>query len=179
MEGMRDIYQEMVDEKNTRLDSWNKSKKDINSRRKRVNRTKNGDIGFSIRSWSMWWFSSGENIGDEHGSHIDEEEGTVSFDRPCVVISQPKMLKESGYNKVTILPITSFKGQKERPSYVGIKSSDYAKGKMSVGLKKDSYIICSEPRTIDIKRFTDKIAEQLSDDDRQKVKDKLKEYIEF
>lgn len=125
--GYDDILKKMRDESNTRFDEWNVEKKNLHHYQKRPNRNDKGEIIFGIKSWSMWWFHAGENIGDEHGSHIDETTSRHSFKRPCVIISQPKQLKETGNNKVIILPFTSIKGQKERPYHVKILASNYPK----------------------------------------------------
>lgn len=174
-----DISKKMNQEAIERFNTWNKQKQELHLKKQRINRDKKGNIGFGIKTWSMWWFYSGQNIGDEHGAHIDDD-GKMGLMRPCIVISQPKQLKETSNNKVIIIPLTSKKEtQVIRPFYVELKAKMYPQSDKFKGLEKDSYAICNEFRTIDIKRFISKITEKMLDEDIKKIKEKLNEYIDI
>ena len=145
------------DDKNNRLDSWNKKKKTIDQRIN-INHKKDGSVKFRIPPWSLWWFEVGENIGSETSCHFSKDKLTTL--RPCIVMSSNNFNHATYNKKVIVMPITSKKENgKVKHFHYELKSKDYQSfydkkhRKKYLGLEKDSLVICNDIKTIDTKRL--------------------------
>jgi len=179
--GSKDILKDMVNKTNERLDKWNIEKKEINQKKETVNKSDVGRVKFDIMPWTIWWFIAGENIGRELGSHVDIDDN-YSFRRPCIVISKLKSLKDTDHNIITILPMST------KSDGIGIykkfihklEAKKYLKtSRINKGLKKDSYVVCHQLKTIDTKRLLSQVTTRILDDDIAEIKEKVKDYIDL
>lgn len=164
-----------------RLDAWNEEKKQIVHKKETVNKTEVGKVKFDIMPWTIWWFTVGENIGRELGSHISED-STFNFRRPCIVISKLKSLEDTDHNIITILPMsTKSDGIGIHKKYIHkLESIKYPKtSKINKGLKTDSYVVCHQMKTIDTKRLLTQQTTRILDEDVAEIKNKMNKYLDL
>ena len=180
MKTARQIEQEMKNEINARLNSWHREKKEIVHKPHPVNKKPTQEKLFDIKPWTIWWYDSGENVGFETGSHVNAD-GSFFFNRPCIVISKINTQLESDHCLVTILPMSS---QRERnirnKRYLHmLKAENYPKDGKLKGLKKDSYVLCHQIKTIDTKRLKGMNTKRINEDDIKSIREKMKNYIDI
>ena len=87
--------------------------------------------------------------------------------RPCLIISS-NTFNHCRANLVTILPITSI--DKKIPSHVGVDSNES-------GLRKKSFIICEQPRTISKQRLLGTAANTISEDTMETVETNVRHLL--
>lgn len=178
--GIENIEKAMIKEADNRFDEWNAKKKLI-SRKKPVNKNDTNKVIFDIMPWTIWWFEAGENVGHELGTHIDHNANTYRFNRPCLVISKLKSLKDTDDSVVTVIPLsTKSEGIGIHKKYVHLlEATKYPKGDRLKGLSKDSYAICHQIKSIDTKRLISMVHKRINDDDITAIQHKIKKYIDL
>lgn len=178
--GSKNIFKEMVDEQNQRLDQWNEIKKVVNQKKETVNKDEVGKVKFDIKPWTIWWFEAGENVGRELGSHLNID-NTCNFRRPCIVISNSKSLADTDHNIITILPMSSKSSELSinKKFIHKLEALKYSKIGGLKGLKKDSYVVCHQMKTIDTKRLITQVTKRILDEDITQIKEKIKYYIDL
>ena len=181
MDMPKNILKDMENDVNIRLDEWYIEKKEISHKKETVNKREVGTVKFDIMPWTIWWFKVGENIGRELGSHVDRNQ-KFNFNRPCIVISKLKSLKDTDHNIITILPMST------KSDGIGIykkfiyklEATKYPKqSRINNGLKKDSYVVCHQMKTIDTKRLISQVTTRILDEDIVKIKEKINMYLDF
>lgn len=179
LKGIAQIENEIKDAINTRLDSWHLKKKEIIHKPYPINKNSMQQVVFDIKPWTLWWFESGENIGREIGSHVNDD-NTFFFSRPCIIISNVKSLKDTDNNIVTILPMsTKSQGIGINKSYIHkLEKEKYTKKGKFKGLKVDSYVICHQIKTIDTKRLIQMVHERITEEDIEAIRINIKKYID-
>jgi mRNA-degrading endonuclease toxin of MazEF toxin-antitoxin module len=171
----------LINEQNERLDQWNNIKKVVNQKKETVNKSIVGKVKFDIMPWTIWWFEAGENVGRELGSHTDIN-NNYNFRRPCLVISKLKSLEDTDHNIITILPMsTKSDGLGIHKKFIHkLEEKNYPKtSRFNKGLKKDSFVVCHQIKTIDTKRLLSQITTRILDEDINCVKSKIKSYIDL
>ncbi|MFW2585557.1 type II toxin-antitoxin system PemK/MazF family toxin [Aliarcobacter butzleri] len=178
--GTKQIEKEMKDSINARLEAWHIKKKEITNKTHPVNKYPNQRIIFDIKPWTLWWFEAGENIGKEIGSHVNED-NSYFFNRPCIIISTIKSLKDTDDSIVTILPMsTKSSGIGIHKHYVyKLEKEKYPKKGKFKGLKVDSYVICHQIKTIDTKRLIQMVHERIEEEDIKAIKINMRKYIDI
>lgn len=177
---IKDLEKECKEEINNRLDQWNTKKKEIVHKPHPINKKPTQERLFDIKPWTLWWHISGENIGRELGSHVNHDE-TFLFNRPCIIVSKVNSQVDSDHTLVTILPMSSkSEGVGRQKKY--IHKLDYTKypknGKLK-GLKKDSFVVCHQIKTIDTKRLTGMITHRIEENDIESIRTIMKNYIDI
>ena len=181
MDMPENILKTMENDIDDRLDTWHIEKKEISHKKETVNKTEVGKVKFDIMPWTIWWFKAGENIGRELGSHVNRDQ-TFNFNRPCIVISKLKSLKDTDHTIVTILPMsTKSDGIGIHKKFIHkLESINYPKKtRINKGLKKDSYIVCHQIKTIDTKRLISQVTTRILDEDIVSVKEKMNMYLDL
>lgn len=175
-----DIIQEMKDIVCKRLDDWNSKKKEITNKNNPVNKDTLNKVLFDIKSWSIWWFEAGENIGIETGTHVNNDD-SYFFNRPCIIVSKSKTQHDTDHSIVTILPMsTKSEGISLHKKYLHkLEASKYPKNKRLKGLKKDSYVIGHQIKTIDTKRLITQVTNRIEEDDIASIRNIMKKYIDI
>ena len=156
-------------------------KKEISHKKETVNKREIGTVKFDIMPWTIWWFKVGENIGRELGSHVDTNQ-EFNFNRPCIVISKLKSLKDTDHNIVTVLPMsTKSDGIGIHKKFIHkLESEKYPKqSRINKGLKRDSYVVCHQIKTIDTKRLISQVTTRILDEDIVEIKDKMNMYLDL
>jgi len=181
MDMPEDILKDMENDVNIRLDEWHIEKKEISHKKETVNKREVGTVKFDIMPWTIWWFKVGENIGRELGSHVDQNQ-KFNFNRPCIVISKLKSLKDTDHNIITILPMST------KSDGIGIykkfihklEAVKYPKqSRINKGLKKDSYVVCHQMKTIDTKRLISQVTTRILDEDITEIKERMNMYLDL
>lgn len=180
MEFPKNILKDIKAQVNKRLDEWHIKKKEITHKNNPVNKYDNQKVIFDIMPWTLWWYNAGENIGRELGSHVNKDD-SFFFNRPCIVISKLKSLKDSDHTLVTILPMsTKSEGIGINKNYVHkLEKEKYKKDGKLKGLKEDSYVICHQIKTIDTKRLIQMVHKRINDDDIEHIRNNMKDYIDL
>lgn len=178
--GIENIEKAMIKEVDERFDEWNNKKKTI-SKKKPVNKDDRNKVILDVMPWTIWWFEAGENIGYELGTHVDHHHNTYKFNRPCIVISKLKSLKDTDDSVVTVLPMsTKSEGVGIHKKYVHLLEAEkYPKNGRFKGLSKDSYVICHQIKSIDTKRLISMVHKRINDDDVESIQHKIKKYIDL
>lgn len=175
------MEKEAKDEINKRFDDWHIQKQEINEKKETVNKTYVGEVKFDIMPWTIWWFAVGENIGRELGSHLDQH-GKYNFRRPCIVISKLKSLEDTDHNIITVLPMsTKSDGLGIYKKYIHkLEAINYPKtSRINKGLKRDSYVVCHQMKTIDTKRLLSQVTTRISDEDVAEIKINMNKYLDL
>ncbi len=178
--GIENLEKTMKKEVDARFDDWNAKKKSI-ARKVPVNKTEMNQVRFDIKSWTLWWFQAGENIGHETGTHVDNNTSTHTFNRPCLVISKFKSLQDTDSSIVTVIPMsTKSDGLGTNKDYIHLlKASKYPTDGKLKGLSKDSHALCHQIKSIDTKRLISMIHKRISEDDITAIQEKIKKYIDL
>ena len=103
--------------KEERLDVWNSEKKILDMFWP-INQNTNRTPKFTIKSWHIWWYYIGENVGKEFGSHFDKNSNLMVHKRPGIIVSTNKMLSDSKHFKVIILPLSSIKEYSVKQDFI-------------------------------------------------------------
>lgn len=181
MDMPNNILKVMETDIDSRLDEWHIEKKEICHKKETVNKREVGTVKFDIMPWTIWWFKVGENIGRELGSHVDRNQ-KFNFNRPCIVISKLKSLKDTDHNIITILPMsTKSDGIGINKKFIHkLEASQYPKkNRINKGLKKDSYVVCHQMKTIDTKRLISQVTTRILDKDIVAIKEKMNMYVDL
>ena len=181
---VKQMEKDLKDEINHRLDEWHKEKKEITHKKETVNKDDLGKVKFDIMPWTIWWFTAGENIGRELGSHVHDDQ-SFNFRRPCIIISKLQSLYDTDHSIVTILPMSTksdgiglhkkFIHKLEASNY----PKDYDDSKFHRGLKKDSFVVCHQMKTIDTKRLLSQVTTRIMDKDVTAIKQKMYKYLDL
>lgn len=178
--GIENIEKAMIKEVDDRFDEWN-TKKKIITRNIPVNKKDMNQKKFDIKSWTIWWYQAGENVGHETGTHIDHYTNVYSFNRPCIVISNLKSLEDTDHSIITVLPLSSkSEGLSKGKDYTHLlEAKKYPKNGKLKGLSKDSHVLCHEIKSIDTKRLISMVHKRINDDDIVAIQEKIKKYIDL
>ncbi len=131
------------------FDHWNIEKKIIHFSEMRK---------FYVNPREIWYVKMGQNVGNE-------ENGKNKFKRPVLI------LKIIG-NMIFVVAMTT-QGKKSSPFYHKIKKSKFNKKH----IKKDrSYVILSQVKSMDKKRFIEKMG-VVKKDEFEFIKQKLREIL--
>lgn len=176
----KNILDDMKQSTNKRLDDWNEKKKEITHKTHPVNKTDVNKVIFDIKPWTIWWFEAGENIGREIGTHLNNDD-TYFFKRPCIVVSKMKAQHDSDHSIVTILPMsTKSEGIGIHKKYIHkLNAIEYPKDGKFKGLKKDSYVVCHQIKTIDTKRLISMTTKRIQERDIQEIRNIMSNYIDY
>lgn len=178
--GSKDVIQEMQELVNNRIDVWSTKKKEITNKNNPVNKNSVNKKVMDIMPWTIWWFEAGENVGIETGAHVNSDD-SFFFNRPCIVVSKLKSQHDSDYSLVTILPMsTKSEGIGVHKKYIHkLEATKYPKEGKYKGLKKDSYILGHQIKTIDTKRLMTMVTKRIQDEDIEVIRNIIKKYIDI
>ncbi len=156
-----------------RLDIWNEEKKKLDTILP-INQDSNKRPKFTIKSWHIWWYYIGENVGKEFGSHFDKESESMIHKRPGIIVSTNKMLSDSKHFKVIILPLSSIKEYSVQQNFHHkLLHSNYPN-------IKDSFVLCNEIKVIDVRRLSRQITRKaINQEDIDGIKSLMCNYIDI